>query len=311
MDKALNRKRTLFYALLALGMVATFLLGIFFYPIIYTAGQTEVNQTEVSTFAPSEWNGKTKYFTISTSHEQQEIADGVLQEVWTFNGTVPGPAVKVTVGDKVHITLTNKSPTSHSIDFHASVMAWNTGMKNINPGESMEIEFVAKYPGVFLYHCGTAPVLMHIGMGMYGAIVVDPVEPRQSAREVVFVQSEHYNSYEDMKARNSSYVVFNGKAFQYERNPIEVKKNELIRAFVVNAGPQFVSNFHVIGTVFDTVFPDGNPHNKIVGMQAYTIPAGGAAVFEFRLGEAGLNPFVTHSFADATQGAFGLFKVSA
>ena len=305
MDKSLNRKRSVIYSLLALGMVVTFLLGIFYYPIIYGTGQTEG-----SAFAPAEWNGKTKSFSIITGHGQQEIADGVLQEVWTFNGTVPGPVVRVTVGDKVHITLTNKSPIPHSIDFHASVMAWDTGMKNVNPDESIEIEFVAKYPGVFLYHCGTAPVLMHLGMGMYGAIIVDPVEPRQSAREVVFVESEYYNTYEDMKTRNSSYVVFNGKAFQYDSNPIEVKKNELIRAFVVNAGPQFVSNFHVIGTVFDAVFPDGNPHNKLVGMQAYTIPAGGAAVFEFRLGEAGLNPFVTHSFADATQGAFGLFKVS-
>ena len=305
MDKSLNRKRSVIYALLALGMVATFLLGIFYYPIIYGTGQTEG-----SAFAPAEWNGKTKSFSIITGHGQQEIADGVLQEVWTFNGTVPGPVVRVTVGDKVHITLTNKSPIPHSIDFHASVMAWNTGMKNVNPDESIEIEFVAKYPGVFLYHCGTAPVLMHLGMGMYGAIIVDPVEPRQTAREVVFVQSEFYNSYEDMKARNSSYVMFNGKAFQYERNPIEVKKNEFIRAFVVNAGPQFVSNFHVIGTVFDAVFPDGNPHNRLVGLQAYTIPTGGAAVFEFRLGEVGLNPFVTHSFADATQGAIGLFKVS-
>ena len=305
MDKSLNRKRSVIYALLALGMVATFLLGIFYYPIIYGTGQTEG-----SAFAPAEWNGKTKSFSIITGHGQQEIADGVLQEVWTFNGTVPGPVVRVTVGDKVHITLTNKSPIPHSIDFHASVMAWDTGMKNVNPDESIEIEFVAKYPGVFLYHCGTAPVLMHLGMGMYGAIIVDPVEPRQTAREVVFVQSEFYNSYEDMKARNSSYVMFNGKAFQYERNPIEVKKNEFIRAFVVNAGPQFVSNFHVIGTVFDTVFPDGTPHNRLVGLQAYTIPTGGAAVFEFRLGEVGLNPFVTHSFADATQGAIGLFKVS-
>src|SRR3990170_120725 len=306
MDKSTNRKKTLTYALLALGLVATFLLGIFVYPMIY-----KTSQTEVSAFAPSEWNGKTKYFVMSTMHGQQEIADGVLQDVWTFNGTVPGPVVRATAGDKVHITLTNDSPMLHSIDFHASVMAWNTGMRDIAPDESMEIEFVAKYPGVFLYHCGTAPVLMHIGMGMYGAIVVEPVEPRPAAKEIVFVQSEFYNNYEEMKARNSSYVVFNGKAFQYKNNPIEVKKDELIRVYVVDAGPQFVSNFHVVGTVFDVVYPDGNTYNRLVGLEAYTIPAGGAAVFEFRLGEAGLNPFVTHSFADATQGAVGLFKVVA
>jgi len=298
--------KSLAYVLAASGLAATFLLGIFMYPLIF-----KTSQAEVSSFAPAEWNGKTKYFVISTTHVQQEIADGVSQEVWTFNGTAPGPVVRVTAGDKVHITLTNDSPMRHSIDFHASVMAWNTGMKDIDSGESLEIEFVAKYLGVFLYHCGTAPVLMHIGMGMYGAIIVDPVESRPAAKEFVFVQSEFYNSYESMKARNSSYVVFNGKAFQYKNNPIEVKKNELIRAYVVNAGPQFVSNFHVVGTVFDVVYPDGNPYNRLVGLEAYTIPAGGAAVFEFLLGEAGLNPFVTHSFADATQGAVGLFKVVA
>jgi len=286
-------------------IITAFEIGMLAYPLIY-----KPSQATLESYVPVEWNGNTKYFRITMEHGQKEIATGVTQEVWIFNRTLPGPVVRVTAGDKVHITLVNDAPIGHSIDFHASLMAWDKGMKTIEEGETLEIEFVAKYVGVFMYHCGTAPVLMHIGMGMYGAIIVDLVEPRTPAREFVLVQSEFYEDYSGMKARLPRYLVFNGRAFQYRDSPLEVKKNEPIRLYVTNAGPQFVSNFHVVGTVFDTVYPNGNPLNRLVGLETYTIPAGGSAVFEFSLAEVGLNPFVTHSFADATQGAVGLFNVT-
>jgi len=300
-----RNKRFLSRFLTVIVIIATFGIGMFAYPLVYKPGQAALE-----TYVPVEWNGNTRNFLITMEHGEWEVASGVTQEVWTFNRTLPGPVVRVTAGDRVHITLVNDAPIGHSIDFHASLMAWDKGMKTIEGGETMEIEFVAKYVGVFMYHCGTAPVLMHIGMGMYGAIIVDPVEPRTPAKEFVLVQSELYEDYSDMKARLPRYIVFNGRAFQYRDSPLDVKKNEPIRLYVMNAGPQFVSNFHVVGTVFDAVYPNGNPLNRLFGLETNVVPAGGSAVFEFRLTEVGLNPFVTHSFADATQGAVGLFNVT-
>jgi copper-containing nitrite reductase len=257
----------------------------------------------------------------------QEIAPDVKYDVWTFGGTAPGPVIRVHVGDTVHFTLTNDSTMGmdHSIDFHAAQTPWDVNYQPVHPGQSFTFDFVARFPGVFMYHCGTQPVLMHLANGMYGAIVVEPaapLKPLPAAREYVLVSSEFYpgdkpvkgayqGDLDKMLSANPQYVVFNGKAGLYgATNPLLTRPNELTRLWVLNAGPTLTNAFHVIGAVADHVYPDGNPTNVLNGMQTYNIPPGGGAMFEFRIPDAGLYPFVTHSFAFTGRGAVGIIKVT-
>jgi nitrite reductase (NO-forming) len=266
-----------------------------------------------------------KEFRIPVSHEVIEIAPGVKYDGWTFGGTVPGPTIRVREGDLVKVTLVNESDTPHSIDFHSARIAMDKAFGTIMPGEEISFEFEAKDPGAYLVHCGTPPVLMHIMQGMYMAIIVDPKEGwgTKADREFVLVQSEFYAKADEhgmhgpdwsaALAKNASHVVFNGRAFQYKDEPLVADVGDRVRLFVVNAGPSIPSDFHVVGTIFDRVYPDGNPRNALESVQTYTVPAGGGAVFETVFeadsnGE-GVYAFVTHAFADATKGAVGLIKV--
>jgi nitrite reductase (NO-forming) len=170
-----------------------------------------------------------------------------------------------------------------------------------------------------MYHCGTAPVAAHIANGMYGALIVDPRVPRPPARELVLVQSEFYMipdttsqprslSWERLLGLAPDFVTFNGRASQYATHPITVKVNELVRLYVVNAGPNRFSSFHVVGGIFERVFVDGSQTSPLAGVQTVSVPVGGGSIFEIRLKQPGEYPFVTHAFADATKGAVGVLK---
>ena len=254
----------------------------------------------------------------------QEIAPGVRYHVWTFGGTAPGPVIRVQEGDTVRFTLTNRSTLSlsHSIDFHAAQTPWDVNYQPVPPGETFTFDWVARFPGVFMYHCGVPPVLHHIANGMYGAIIVEPKEGLAPAREYVLVSSEFYPGerprrgvYEGDPARMESvepaYVVFNGQANRYVDQPLVARPNELIRLWVMNAGPTLTTAFHVIGAVFDHVYPDGNPTNALNGIQTWNVPPGGGAMFELRIPDPGKYPFVTHSFAYTGLGAVGMLEVSS
>ena len=274
-------------------------------------------------------DARIKEFIIPVTHDTIEIADGVKYVGWTFGGTVPGPTIRVREGDLVKITLVNKSDMPHSIDFHSARIPMNQAFKNINPGEEIKFEFVAQDPGAYMVHCGTAPVLMHIMQGMYMAIIVDPKEGwgDEADKEFVLVQSEfyaqppqagsahttHQMDYQAAEEKRASYVVFNGKAFQYKNHPLKVNVGDRVRLFVVNAGPSLRSDFHVVGTIFDKVYADGNPRNALESVQTQMVPAGGGAVFETvfdeRTNGEGVYAFVTHAFADAQKGAVGLIQV--
>jgi nitrite reductase (NO-forming) len=230
-----------------------------------------------------------------------------------FNGQVPSPTLRLTEGDKVHVTLTNEGVLSHSIDFHAARTPWSKNYQSIAPGEKLEFEWVAANPGVFMYHCGTDPVIMHIADGMYGAVIVDPKTPRKPAREYVLVQGEFYGAGRDAEAmlnKPPDVVAFNGRAFQYKDQPLPAKVGEPVRFFVVNAGPNAFSAFHVIGGLFHHVELDGNPDNALGMRQTVDIAPGGGALCEIVFDEPGRYPFVTHKFNDATKGAAGMIEVS-
>ncbi len=248
-----------------------------------------------------------------------EVAPGVTQELWTFNDRVPGPILRGKVGDVFEITLTNKGKLGHSIDFHASKVAWNDEMRTIQPGESLVYRFEAKYAGVFMYHCGTAPALHHIGNGMFGAIVIDPPGLPPVDHEFLFVQSEYYLGPQGqpgdllkMQQDNWDAVVFNGYVNQYQRSPIRIEPDRRYRVWVLDAGPSENSSFHIVGTVFDTVYKEGNyllrPGEGRGGAQALDLQPAQGGFVEFTMDEAGLYPIVTHKFSNVGKGALGIFQ---
>lgn len=268
--------------------------------------------------------GKVVNVNLDAVETVQEIADGVEYSVWTFGGTAPGPVIRVKQGDTIHFTLSNKSSMglSHSIDFHAAQTPWSRDYQPVAPGETASFDWVARFPGAFMYHCGVPPVLQHIANGMYGAIIVEPQEALPEAREYVVTSSEFYASdkpvdgvYQGdpakMAAVAPTQVVFDGLANRYMATPLVAKPDELIRIWVVNAGPSLDNDFHVIGALFDHVYPDGNPTNQLNGIQTWAVPPGGGAMFELRVPDEGSYPFVTHAFAYTGLGSVGILKISA
>ncbi len=256
----------------------------------------------------------TKQITLTTKDETISIADGVAMKAWTFDGTVPGPTPRVRVGDTVEFTLKNEGTTEHSIDFHAAQTDWKTNYKSIAPGESLSFSFKPKYAGAFMYHCGTPPILHHISSGMFGALIVDPVDPLPPAKEFVLVENEYYvtNGEPDMDkmlAVKPDYVTFNGYAFQYKTNPIKVKLGDLVRFYVVNVGPTLSCAFHIVGEQFDTVYLGAPPENAIHGVQTFNIAPGGGMIFELEADVVGSFPVVTHSFAYTEKGAVAILEV--
>ncbi len=256
---------------------------------------------------------------LRATEELIEVAPGVRQMMWTFGGQVPGPVLRGKVGDLFTVTLINGGAVDHSIDFHASRVAWNDEMRSIAPGESLVYQFKADFAGIYMYHCGTAPALHHIGNGMYGAIIIDPPELATVDHEFTLVQSELYFGPPDgigdlTKMINSDWdaVVFNGYANQYRIEPIRVETGERLRVWVLDAGPSENSAFHIVGTVFDTVFKEGDyllrPSDAKGGSQVLDLQPAQGGFVEFTFAEDGLYPIVTHKFANPGKGALGLFQ---
>ncbi len=270
--------------------------------------------------APAALQGSTVNVTLAVKEVLVPIAPNVVYHAWTFNGTVPGPVIRVKQGQTIHFTLVNDGNMPHSIDFHAAQTPWNVNYQEVPNGKSFSFDWKANYPGVFMYHCGAPVVIYHMANGMYGAIIVDPANGWAPAQEYVLVQSEFYTtqlkdgtySVDATKLSNGipDYVVFNGYVNQYKTNPIVAKAGQPIRIFIINAGPTEFSAFHVIGGIFSDTYADGNPANHQVGNQTVTIPPGGGMVVELTIPEAGLYPFVTHSFADVGKGALGVLQVT-
>jgi len=268
--------------------------------------------------APS---GREHKLTMTATEGVVEVAPGVEQQMWSFNGKVPGPALRGRVGDLFTITLVNdkRNKLGHSIDFHASKVAWNDEMRTINPGEQLVYQFEAKHAGIYMYHCGTAPTLHHIGNGMYGAIIVDPPALGKVDHEYLLVQSELYlgpqgqpGSLRKMQNESLDAVVFNGYATQYKFRPIRVEPGQRVRLWVLDAGPSENSAFHIVGTVFDTVYKEGEyllrPGAGRGGAQVLDLQPAQGGFVEFTFDEPGLYPIVTHKFANVAKGALGLFQ---
>ena len=283
-----------------------------------------------------------KTIRLDTTHKIIEIAPGVKFSAWTFGDQVPGPTVRARVGDKIRFSMTNRSdepvpgvqltaaPMMHSMDFHAAMVSPQDKYRSIAPGQTIEFEFTLNYPGVFMYHCGTPMILEHIASGMYGAVVVEPRNgyPTKADREYVVIQSEFYAKLdpakrkvdgvplyeldgERLRAAQPTHTVFNGAYNRMMDNPLAAKPGERVRLFVVNVGPSKTSSFHVVGTIFDRVWMDGNPDNQFRGMQTVLLGSSSSAIVEFMIPEEGSYIMVDHHFANASQGAIGLVSTKA
>ena len=275
---------------------------------------------------------------LDTTHKIIEIAPGVKFSAWTFGDQVPGPTVRARVGDKIKFVMTNRSdeavpgvrltaaPMMHSMDFHAAMVSPQDKYRSIAPGQTIEFEFTLNYPGVFMYHCGTPMILEHIASGMYGAVVVEPRNgyPTKVNREYMVIQSEFYAKAPAKGDKSGIYVldsdrlrmsqpthtVFNGVHNGMVKAPLAAKPGERVRLFVMNVGPSKTSSFHVVGTIFDRVWFEGNPDNQMRGMQTVLLGSSNSAIVEFMIPEEGSYIMVDHHFANASQGAIGLISTA-
>ena len=271
-------------------------------------------------------------FTV-TEVEQAYVGAGVYQTRWTYNGTAPGPILRGKVGDTFEVTLVNGGTMSHSIDFHAGIVSPDKPMRSIGPGESLVYTFTAQHSGIWLYHCSTAPMSLHLASGMYGAVIIDPDGLAEVDREYLLIQAETYLGLDSgqqeeqtatstamtdkIAAKTPDLVCFNGVAFQYALAPLQARAGERIRLWVLDAGPSLPTSFHVVGLQFDTVFAEGTYllggpqeigrawHG---GSQALALQPAQGGFVEAVVPAAGHYAMVTHVFADMDKGAKGILE---
>jgi nitrite reductase (NO-forming) len=256
----------------------------------------------------------------SMSETVLEVAPGVTQQLWTFDGQYPGPTLRGRIGDVFNVTVTNDGTMGHSIDFHASQTAMDVDMRTLQPGESLTYTFQAEYSGVWMYHCGTAPALHHIGNGMFGAVIIDPPDLAPVDHELLIEQSELYLGAEGgpgdlakMTSEDFDAVVFNGYVNQYVHAPIRVEPGDRVRVYVLDPGPNENSAFHIVGTVFDTVYKEGayllRPGNATGGgSQVLDLQPAQGGFIELTVPAQGKYAMVTHKFANPGKGALGFLQ---
>ena len=263
--------------------------------------------------------------TLRVSEITAQVGAGVTQKRMTYNGGVPGPVLRGQVGDRFEITLVNDGTMSHSIDFHAGVLAPDKPMRSISPGQSLQYNFTATRSGIWLYHCSTAPMSVHLAAGMHGAVIIDPPGLSQVDHEFVLIQSEIYlgpegGSIDEAKvaAKTPDLMAFNGMAFQYKYRPLQVAVGQRVRFWLMDAGPSLPCTFHVVGGQFDQVFyegawtlggPDQIGARWSGGSQALNLGPCQGGFVEFVPPQAGHYTFVTHVFADMEKGAMGVLHV--
>ncbi|GAB3038900.1 multicopper oxidase domain-containing protein [Parafrigoribacterium mesophilum] len=260
--------------------------------------------------------------TLTVKNVKTEVAPGVTQELWTYNGTAPGPTLRGKVGDVFDITLVNDGTIGHSIDFHAGALAPDKPMRTIPPGQRLEYRFTATRSGIWLYHCSTMPMSLHIANGMFGAVVIDPIGLTPVDQEYLVVQSEYYLGPQGgagdavkVAAQKPDLVVFNGYANQYRDRPIAATVGEKVRVWVLDAGPNIGSAFHIVGAQFDTVYKEGDYLLKdggstgSGGSQALDLSPAQGGFVELTFPEAGNYSVLSHVMSDAEKGASGLFQV--
>ena len=264
---------------------------------------------------------------LETVEVSGTLADGATYRYWTFNRKVPGPFVRVRVGDTVEVRLKNDADSMmmHNVDFHA-VTGPGGGAKATDaaPGDQRGFEFTALNPGLYVYHCAVPMAAQHIANGMYGLILVEPEGGLPKVdREFYVMQGEIYTeqpigaqgelteSYEKLMNERPEYFVFNGAVGALaKQKPLKAKVGETVRLYFGVGGPNYTSSFHVIGEIFDRVYSMGSLTTKPVNdVQTVTVPPGGATVVEFKLQVPGKYMLVDHALTRVERGLAGVLEV--
>lgn len=264
---------------------------------------------------------------LETVEVEARLGDKSSYQFWTFNGRVPGPFVRVRVGDTVEVHLKNNenSTMMHNVDFHAATgPGGGAGATSANPGEEKMVTFKALNPGLYIYHCAVPPVAMHISSGMYGLILVEPENGLTPVdREFYVVQGEIYTeetfgtpglltqSYDKLIAERPEYFVFNGHVGALtEHYPLKAKVGETIRIFFGVGGPNYTSSFHVIGEIFDRAYQMGSLISPpMESVQSISVPPGSANIVEIKLQVPGRYVLVDHALSRAEKGLAGYLMV--
>jgi len=265
---------------------------------------------------------------LETVEVMGTLSGSTVYRYWTFNGKVPGPMIRVRVGDTVEVHLTNHPDSwmNHNVDFHA-VTGPGGGAKATAaaPGETKSFTFKALKPGLYVYHCATSMVASHIANGMYGMILVEPEEGLKPVdHEFYVMQGELYTeeafgtpgtaneSYDKLVNERPEYFLFNGAVGALtERHPLKAKVGETVRIHFGVGGPNFTSSFHVIGEIFDAVYLLGtaDPKGLIKDIQTVTVPPGGSTMVEFKLEVPGTFVLVDHALSRVQKGLIGFLQV--
>ena len=267
------------------------------------------SQIPLQTFAEkaSVHSPQTKTFTIIAEDTTLEISPGLRVEAWTYNGTIPGPTLRATEGDRVIINFINHGKLPHTMHFHGDHNEINDGVfQEVLPGESYTYDFTAEPAGVFMYHCHVMPVSDHVRNGLYGAFIIDPIEGVEPAREYLLVKGEY--DLEDQSTWTPEYVFFNGYADQYWKNPLPAKTDELVRLYYVDMGAIPAYGFHIHGTIFDTII-SGLWENDPIRTQTWEVGPGNAAIFEAKWKESGRYLFHLHGVPEE-KGTMAYFNVT-
>ena len=255
-----------------------------------------------------------------------EIAPGISYHFWTFDDTVPGTFIRARVGDTIKLSLQNDLTSSHdhSIDLHAvNGPGGGAAVTGVEPGETKVLKFKTLNPGLFVYHCAAGNAPTHIANGMYGLILVEPEEGLPPVdKEYYLMQGELYTKgalgkkgfqpFDGQKMINESpeYIVFNGRPGALVKDgKIVVEVGDKIRLFIGNAGVAKVSSFHIIGEIFDRVYPEATTSNPLENVQTTMIPAGGATMVELKVDVPGNYVLVDHALARIDRGAWGILNV--
>lgn len=297
---------------------------------IKTDGTTQVMDLVAPPFVPAavgDRSAKKLVVTLEILERVGELADGTQYNFWTFNGTVPGTFIRARVGDEIELHLKNNENNNlpHNIDLHAvNGPGGGAEASFVTPGKEGSFTFKALNPGLYVYHCATAPVGMHIANGMYGLILIEPEGGLPKVdKEFYIMQGDFYTKgkfgekglqeFDMDKAidEHPEYVVFNGNTGSLlGDNELLVKTGETVRIFFGNGGPNLTSSLHLIGEIFDRVYVEGGT-TITKNIQTTSVPAGGAVIAEFKADTPGEYVLVDHAiFRAFHKGALGKIKVT-
>lgn len=273
-------------------------------------------------------NATVHTLTLTVTEHEQRLSSGVTRQVWTYNGTTPGPVLHGRVGDTFHVTLVNRGNMGHSIDFHAGSLAPDEPMRTIAPGQSLDYTFTAAKAGIWMYHCSTAPMSEHIANGMFGAVIIEPAGLPQVDRSYVLIQSDLYLGVNGgpadaakTAAGTPDLMAFNGRPFQYDAHPLTAAAGQRVRMWVLDAGPNQSWAFHVVGAQFDTVWTEGayrirdgtapGVSDGSAGAQELPLLAAQGGFVEFVPPQPGHYAIVNHQMNLAEKGAHATLDVTA